>query len=1236
MFDPVSWGTSFLLNTTGKQFFESYFKGLAPDLAKTAQSWEKKLPDALHFNIDALFSQVSSGDDGDNFPKRKALADTLRQLRIPSREVWYDALVERWWELRDNGEENRPFFLQPPEEAEKHLRLLASQLEVICTKNKDLFQITTIGLLSEIGQSVKDQFSDPKLKQAASVYSSSFDNMLINELAVAGYVNELGGARRAIYLDKDQLYVNRAKVEELVTEKVSAFADDPLLNHQWISIVGDAGQGKSSLVWYLFNKFEEEGADVYCILAQLSGLDILDRMETGYPLLQKRSVIILDTLDLLVGIDNSRLVSIINGIRRAGHLLITTCRRQEIRGIPLKCDTEIELNLYSDEEALQAINNYIRAFYPGISELERKGQFDNIWNILDAQRKIQELDLDPLILSMIFQAYIPDKIPQDINTQKVYAQFWHARVLDDRKPSEQEKLKRIFLCLLLARSIAFSDEGSDSFGVYDLSERWAENRKDVFPEPILNQLVSSGILHWARGRTHVRFFHQTFLEYTAAMDIRHAEASIREKLLSELYAELSENVARRNPIVKQVAVQDFFEGGGLYLKVFGGLKTIHSLLSLQIALEILGKINDDGGRTRQLCQTWVAEDPSLVATTVRETIRHYPKQKIPLGLELLKPCLDTHEEISIYTACSEKLALMDAKSVHSFLRASLPRVLACHDSAINDDRRSRIREALVTAFACGVDDALDDLRDLFPLLKSGQRAGLLSSLAETINKVNCLVVQAFCNDIINEIVEVEEGEVRIAFIYLLDSLERFIPLYTKNLSQSIYASERWKTNPKIATFTGSLLGRFVIDIEMIRSLLANLPSPDPYLRLLSSWAIREAKPIYHEQILNEVIHVARRDLSEHSIQMVFKVVATLTHAPRASVYTFIQTFPWPSEVVMPDEFRQIWNLLAEANEQELKEWLWLQIQDGTGVRYRQLFLGLLVLMSKKISLFSSGEIREIYEIACKEEAVTIDFANIAGLLVYHDPALAQEIISDFLRNQKQNIRTSAIRSLALSANDHLDFTLGFGRSILAMSGKVDRYGLLHCYLAVLNGYGGEDCLKLIQKLDGWFSESYLGSLKDETAMVGVLTLLKIYAVDYPELVLEIALRCTAFTQGVAGALSAVYANVAVSLKDQGKLMLILAGLLEIIKTQQGRGQRRIRNSLRMSVPYLVRKLGAQAVFDCFFEKYKEVTSPYALEDLVRSVVVVPEWSEAESKRLLSDGGLPPQVRSIVLSRAANG
>lgn len=148
----------------------------------------------------------------------------------------------------------------------------------------------------------------------------------------------------------------------------------------------------------------------------------------------------LDRVAAQASVDDAALSAHLNTIRAKGGLLLTTCRRQEIQtlGSFIKSNRTLELRRYEEEEARAAVERYVDAAYPNSSENERRAQAKNVWELLDARRRIQDLTFEPLLLRMIFEAYVPDKIPPDINTQRVYDHYWAQKVLGDRTSKNLE------------------------------------------------------------------------------------------------------------------------------------------------------------------------------------------------------------------------------------------------------------------------------------------------------------------------------------------------------------------------------------------------------------------------------------------------------------------------------------------------------------------------------------------------------------------------------------------------------------------------------------------------------------------------------------------------------------------------------------------------------------------------------------------------------------------------------
>jgi len=193
----------------------------------------------------------------------------------------------------------------------------------------------------------------------------------LSQLRIAGYVKDEEDVRRAIYLDEG-LYVHRVRPETATTEFITKATADAGSGGKWLSIVGDAGHGKSSLLWYLFTDFSATTTfTVIPLLAQMES-DLASVVSTATRArevrCQNQLVVLIDTLDLVVGVDDQQLAKNISELMALGALVVTTSRKQEADqlGRLLSSNSRVELRRYNDQEAQQAIRNQIRIYF-GIS-----------------------------------------------------------------------------------------------------------------------------------------------------------------------------------------------------------------------------------------------------------------------------------------------------------------------------------------------------------------------------------------------------------------------------------------------------------------------------------------------------------------------------------------------------------------------------------------------------------------------------------------------------------------------------------------------------------------------------------------------------------------------------------------------------------------------------------------------------------------------------------------------------
>jgi energy-coupling factor transporter ATP-binding protein EcfA2 len=336
----------------------------------------------------------------------------------------------------------------------------------------------------------------------------------------------LGGA---VCLDQN-LYVTRGAEEKIAKQLEAAGSEGEV-----ILLVGEAGRGKTSLLWNLYHTLrKEEGQEVWFIKSTLLSNTTPSRLKTAETssgdlsaetfshgiaqarALGKSPVLLLDTLDLLLHDEASRnlLLTLLFSLLEQKCVVVATCRPQEVPRLNPIDFRRVTLVDYEGKELEEAIRKHVVRFYA--RAVQRDGK-DYVAEILDAVMRglpISEVCTNPLTLRMLFTIYFPSDISTDVNVFELYKQYWRNRVekdyragmpfKDENAQSLENAAMAVALCMLM-RGTPEVETGqlrhvASGFGV---SEREVEG------------LVSRGILH-ASETGKLSFFHQTFFEHSAA------------------------------------------------------------------------------------------------------------------------------------------------------------------------------------------------------------------------------------------------------------------------------------------------------------------------------------------------------------------------------------------------------------------------------------------------------------------------------------------------------------------------------------------------------------------------------------------------------------------------------------------------------------------------------------------------------------------------------------------------
>lgn len=331
--------------------------------------------------------------------------------------------------------------------------------------------------------------------------------------------SEVSHKRSTDEIRLDDLYVKRS-----IEEEIYAFLDR--IDHQifpFILIIGEAGHGKTSLLWhihqlFLVNAIWEPWFLKSTFFSRRTDNSLFQHLTLAVKEIRsakQRPLILLDTVDLLLHeeMDRENLLILLLNLKSIGCPVIATCRIQEARYLNIEKDLVCRLMGYNVEELSLAIEKHVARFYERSDSREQTEHIERIQNAVAMGLPLREVCINPLTLRMLFTLYAPEEIPFEIHIFKLYQEYWDARVKQDRRAGSGIRVDSITLeKTTMAVALTMLAEGMPEIEYYLLS-RGIQNFHGSCEK--LEMLLSRGVLNSSEGGT-IRFFHQTFFEHSAA------------------------------------------------------------------------------------------------------------------------------------------------------------------------------------------------------------------------------------------------------------------------------------------------------------------------------------------------------------------------------------------------------------------------------------------------------------------------------------------------------------------------------------------------------------------------------------------------------------------------------------------------------------------------------------------------------------------------------------------------
>ncbi|MGW5422695.1 hypothetical protein [Streptomyces sp. NPDC003943] len=361
------------------------------------------------------------------------------------------------------------------------------------------------------------------------------------------------GSRDAAPVSLRDVYVPRGTEERLARvlqqQVLSGSPGQPVQ-----VVLGEAGTGKSSLLWYVAELVDgrraaaplpetrtqppsdelRAGIEIRPLLLRAEqlltpgeGRQLLESFELS---VKPGRVALLDTADLLLHAREGRdtLRRMVDVCQERGVPLAVTCRTRDgsaLQDLLDRTPSDVVFHVgdfQGSEELGRALSTYSRHYLPASSPTARAEAVAALLEAAVRGLPIREVVARPLTLRMLFEVYAPQSPTPEIDAAGLYERYWQRRVREDARHGAADHAAPTSADLSWpAQSLArlMLHDGAVALPVEDAVDRMpGANPRAGEGDPLehLVQLDRRSVVAGTSGRrSSVHFFHQTLFEYAA-------------------------------------------------------------------------------------------------------------------------------------------------------------------------------------------------------------------------------------------------------------------------------------------------------------------------------------------------------------------------------------------------------------------------------------------------------------------------------------------------------------------------------------------------------------------------------------------------------------------------------------------------------------------------------------------------------------------------------------------------